>query len=112
MSLVLFAAVVGREILGMLLSLATGLPVTTVVTEIAQFTPGRAVVCFEFEPYLSTAETNELIVRRKTASTGWARDVSRKVNAYFSVTTKPTKLFLHSFESPAHAICSLKFSDF
>ncbi len=44
--------------------------------------------------------------------TGWARDVSRKVNVYFSVTSEPTKLFLHSFESYIHAICSLKFSDF
>ncbi len=41
--------------------------------------------------------------------TGWRRYVSRNVNAYFSTTTEPTKLFLHSFESSTLATCSLKF---
>ncbi len=70
MSLVLFAAVVSGEILGMLLSLATGLlSLTTVVTEIALVALGWAVARFEFVPFLSTAKTNELRVCRKTAST-------------------------------------------
>ncbi len=69
MSLVLLAAVVGGEILGTLLSPATGLPVTAVVTEIALLALGWAIVRFEFVPFLSTAKTNELRVRRKTAST-------------------------------------------
>ncbi len=51
-------------------------------------------------------------VKSCTRTTGWARDVSRKVNAYFSAISEPTKLVLHSSESPIHAICSLRFSDF